>query len=82
MNNTKQLAYPQPIAFHPESPNAQTSWGVHEDFAGFTKLEMASLMIAQGMASTWLQEANTPQYKRIAGVAVDIAKAVLEEANK
>lgn len=49
---------------------------------GFTKLEKATLMIAAGMASTWLEEANAAQYKHLAGVAVDIAKAVIEEANK
>lgn len=55
---------------------------VDKENPGFTKLELASLMIAQGMAGTWLEEANGPQYRHIAEVAVSIAKIVLEEANK
>lgn len=45
---------------------------------GFTKLEMAVLMIAHGLS-------NRPEYyktEEIASFSVTIAKAVLEEANK
>lgn len=49
-----------------------------EFFEGFTKLEMAALMIAQGLS-------NRPEYyktEEIASFSVTIAKAVIEEANK
>lgn len=80
MNNLNRPASPQPIAFSGDNSNAQTSWGVHEDFAGFTKLELASLMIAQGMLS---RITKLPEEKEdYAARAVQLAKAVLEEANK
>lgn len=49
---------------------------------GFTKLEIASLMIAQGMSATWIESANPSQYRHISEVAVELAKAVLEQANQ
>jgi hypothetical protein len=38
MENTRRPAQAQAIAFSGDNIVAQTSWGVHEDFAGFTKL--------------------------------------------
>lgn len=52
----------------------------HADFDGFTKLELASLMIAQGYASQPFY--NEHGSVNIAQFSVDLAKAVLEEANK
>lgn len=49
---------------------------------GFTKLEKASLMIAQGMLSGPHKWEKEPVLKAISVNAVAIAKAVLEEANK
>lgn len=46
----------------------------------FTKLELASLMIAQGFSSQEFH--NTHQDTDIAQWSVSLAKAVLEEANK
>lgn len=46
---------------------------------GFTKLELASLMIAQGFAANHTLEQNS---NLIAEWSVAQAKAVLEEANK
>lgn len=80
MDNLKRPAHPQPIAFADGNDTAQTAWGVHDDFAGFTKLEKAALMIAQGFAYNY---AHVPgQSVAIAERAVELAKAVLEEANK
>lgn len=55
-----------------------------DEFSGFTKLEKASLMIAQGLATRELFEMlETKNYPAgIAKLSVVIAKAVLEEANK
>lgn len=80
MDNLNRPASPQPIAFSGDNPEAQTAWGVHEDFAGFTKLELASLMIAQGFASNYVH--TTGQARSISERSVELAKAVLEEANK
>ena len=80
MNNLTRPASPQPIAFHPESPDPQTSWGVHEDFAGFTKLEIAALMIAQGLVADPNVSGST--LNTVPEMAVKLAQAILEEANK
>jgi len=79
MDNLKRPAQAQPIAFSGDNINAQTAWGVHEDFAGFTKLEMASLMIAQGDLS---REDGIVDKNAWAKKCVEFAKAVLEEFNK
>lgn len=50
------------------------------DNAGFTKLELASLMIAQGMSAN--QSYNEMAPDAHARIAVMVAKDVLEEANK
>lgn len=47
-------------------------------YTTFTKLELASLMIAQGVAAKGWALDRTDQFVQI----VSIAKAVLEEANK
>jgi len=73
-------AYPQPIAFHPESASPTTSWAVHSDFSGFTKLELASLMIARGFLSADKEGNWKPEW--LATQSVEYAKAILEEANK
>lgn len=50
-------------------------------WTGFTKLELAALMIAQGLMAN--HRATPNQYHGwVAEPAVAIAKAVLEEANK
>lgn len=57
--------------------------GSFEDRAvhyGFTKLELASLMIAQAYTANPSFVGNTDEY--IAEISVKFAKAVLEEANK
>lgn len=82
MDNLQRLAYPQPIAIDANF-NTQTAWDIHPDFAGFTKLELAALMIAQGYVSdrnNLLQ--GTSNYQSIGEYSVSLAKAVLEEANK
>lgn len=81
MDNLKRPAYPQPIAAR-EDGTFETSWGVHEDFAGFTKIERASLMIAQGRLAKGAVPASNDAHADFAYRCVAIAKAVLEEANK
>lgn len=49
---------------------------------GFTKLELAALMIAQGRLGNQKIEANNEAHVDFAFRCVAIAKAVLEEANK
>lgn len=46
MDNFKLSAHPQPIAFHPITMYLKLQKGTIQ--SGFTKLELASLMIAQG----------------------------------
>jgi hypothetical protein len=82
MDNFNRPAHPQPIAFSGDNTNAQTSWGVHTDFAGFTKLELASLMIAQGYIAAGAFKDDDQEGYEIARCSVHVAKAVLEEANK
>lgn len=72
MENTKLPAYPT------TTDNANEIYEVAGK--GFTKIEMASLMIAQGMVSGIGQ--NPIVYQSVASSCVLLAKAVLEEANK
>lgn len=54
-----------------------------EPHYGFTKLELASLMIAANMAAPVYQDGLSDVVKKdIAIQSVSIAKAVLQEANK
>jgi hypothetical protein len=71
MDNLKLPAHPTTIA------NANEVYEIAG--RGFTKLELASLMIAQGLCA----DPNVQQsVESIGAIAVSIAKAVLEEANK
>jgi hypothetical protein len=74
MNDLKLPAYPRT---HSEMNAA--AWGEN---AGFTKLELAALMIAQGIAGTNGDYSQPLNIKALSTTAVHIAKAVLEEANK
>lgn len=74
MENTKLPAYPRT---HEEMGSDEFN-----DNAGFTKLELASLMIAQGMASDDEWFAGKDPFSHIAKSSVQLAKVVLEEANK
>ena len=49
---------------------------------GFTKLEKAALMIAQGLSSRQLPDGDSIKSHLLAEYSVELAKAVLEEANK
>lgn len=71
MDNLKSPAYPTELK--------NSVGGNSGNAKGFTKLEMASLMIAQGFsACPSMQEAD----ETFANNCVSLAKAVLEEANK
>lgn len=67
MDNLKLPAYPNGGTYH----------------LGFSKLELASIMIAQGMASSdqYLTQSHA-EHVAMANTAVSLAKAVIEEANK
>jgi hypothetical protein len=78
MDNLKRPADTQPMTTLYDG-NVITSWQHHEDFAGFTKLELASLMIAQGYVANG---GFAIIDRAIAEYCVQTAKAVLEEANK
>lgn len=71
MDNLKDPAYPQYI------PNG----GSGDDYAkgGFTKLELASLMICQGMLA---MGPKTLSIEETVKGSVNMAKMVLAEANK
>lgn len=73
MDNLKSPAYPW----------TDTRGDRLEFFEGFTKLEKAALMIAQGMASSgqYLTQSHA-EHVAMANTAVSLAKAVIEEANK
>lgn len=49
-------------------------------WTGFTKLELAALMIAQGIVAN--PGGDVLSYTKLGEAAVQTAKAVLEEANK
>lgn len=77
MDNLKTPAYPQPLTIGSDG-TVLTPLEKDSDFAGFTKLERASLMIAQGLVS---DPANTLT-DTLAKLSVAFAKTVLEQANK
>lgn len=77
MDNIKLPAYPLPIARH-NSGTLNTTLDVDNTSVGFTKLEVASLMIAQGI----MANKNNPGEHWVAKTSVIVAKAVLEECNK
>lgn len=72
MKNSNSPAYPNIDSY--ENGNICTPQ------SGFTKLELASLMIAQGLMSNTQFSDNKNSY--IATQSVKLANAVLEEANK
>ena len=78
MVNLKEDAFPSTVSYSDESPEVLTRTG------GFTKLEYAPLLIAQGLATRELLEIlegeNYPS--GVAKLSISIAKAVIEEANK
>ena len=77
MDNTKLPAYPLPIAINEKGEIFDTT-DYGKSNAGFTKLELASLMIAQGMfANGWAMDRSDHF-----STAVHAAKRILEEANK
>lgn len=80
-DNLKLPAYPLPIALH-NNGTLNTTLDVDTASVGFTKLEKAALMIAQGLASNSTIDANNFHWRTIAIQSVDIARMVIEEANK
>lgn len=86
MDNLNSPAYPLPVAF--DVLEGRVLPNTDSDFWGFTKLELASLMAMQWMLSNSLtldqgmQPLHTYQPLEMASMAVQYAKAVLEEANK
>lgn len=80
MNNLKRPAYPQPLTRGSDG-SVLTPWQHHEDFAGFTKLEKAALIISAGYVAATPPD-NSINPESVAEFSVRIAAAVLEEANK
>lgn len=77
MENLKYPAYPLPIISDSKDQIFDTTdYGKHN--GGLTKIELASLMIAQGLCADPAMDSTNV----IPELAVKIAKAVLEEANK
>lgn len=81
MDNLKSPAYPQPITMGSEG-DILTPVGQDSDFAGFTKLELASLMVLQGLVSNGGTEAANFHWGTVVDHSVRIAGMLLEEANK
>lgn len=81
MDNNKLPACPVDGMAWANANNIVRKDGPMTPWSGFTKLEKAALMIAQGFISgrNSFSEGNE---KKIASGSVAIAKAVLEEANK
>ncbi len=77
-DNLLSPAYPLTASLDESENKYFTVADVDLKASGFTKIELASLMIAQGIAS----HAESIHYKSTASSAVLLAKAVLEEANK
>lgn len=80
MDNMKIPAYPAEVRYDASQqiPNQIGDAGLYRE-SGFTKLELASLMIARGLCA----DPNfSGSREMIAAVSVSQAKAVLEEANK
>lgn len=82
MDNTKLPAYPLPLVNNSEGEIRDASdWDGTN--VGLTKLELASLMIAQGLVTREMQGTYKEEHlKDIASRSTNIAKAILEEANK
>lgn len=80
MENNKLPAYPHQTweEIGMEGGVPAVAHGTSEKNGGFTKIELASLMIAQGMCAETVDRGTN----FIAQKSVEIAKAVLEEANK
>jgi hypothetical protein len=76
MDNTKLPAYPHTIYERVGDDKFVATTDVNNP--GFTKLELASLMMAAAIATN----RKSIHYKSTATSAVMLAKAVLEEANK
>lgn len=80
MDNLKKPAYPSHIILDEKDNVFVTSDDLGK--GGFTKLEMASLMIAQGGVGNIGNDLNSEWIPNFAYLCTLLAKAVLEEANK
>lgn len=74
MNNLQSPAYPTKM-YNSEGGNAGYA-------GGFTKLEKAALMIAQGYIASRCFRDYDDEVMLIAAASNSVARAVLEEANK
>lgn len=81
MDNLKLPAYPANIMLD-DKQNTYVSSSEMLGEGGLTKLELASLMIAQGFMSGGEMPSNDSNIQYLSQKSVSIAKAVLEEANK
>lgn len=83
MDNFKSPAYPQQtweeIGLH--GGGSAVAHSTHSKQSGFTKIERASLIIAQGLVSKYNLKDPGDQLI-IAQISVELATEVLKEANK
>lgn len=78
MDNLLSPAYPVNLILDDKQNTYVSSLDLEANVGGFTKLEKASLMIAQGLAS----DPGNVLTDQLAQLSVAFAKAVLEEASK
>jgi hypothetical protein len=78
MDNLKLPSAPLSVCY--DTDERRISPSNDSDDWGFTKLEMAALMIAQGMAHG--ARINKFEINDLITRAVEVAKALLEETNK
>lgn len=77
MDNLKRPAYPQPLTIGSDG-SILTPWQHDEDFAGFTKLEKAALIIAQGIYASY----KDPGDDFVVTKSVNMAARIIEACNK
>lgn len=83
MDNLLSPAYPLVASLDEKDNKYFTVADMDMEGTGFSKLELASLMIAQGMCSEGMPaDLSHTNNEAIASAAVLLAKAVLTEANK
>lgn len=78
MDNLQSPAYPSILSDFDGQDNALGSSYTDPKRSGFTKLEKAALMIAQGLCA----DPSMDSVDVIPELSVRIAKEILEEANK
>lgn len=82
MDNLLSPAYPVNLILDDKQNTYVSSLDLEANVGGFTKLELASLMVMQGLMAGRKYRILREEYTEMAQSSVILAKAVLEEANK